>query len=244
MITINKRHFSLSPGDFYFIPWDHAITYFPDGEDPFLLAGIHLIPDFQPGKPLDFAVSHHRNDALAKKSWRRDETLTGLTGVISGHWKPSDRLNNLVDYIIKVFLGGRPNEWEMRHLAQLLLIGLYRHIHAPQNRQSHPPPLEKMIQYLENHIQNHFSLQKLATVSGRSGSAVGRLFKKHLRITPVEWLTSIRLRKASQLIASSGLRINEIGRLVGIPDPYYFSKLFKKYNGVSPLKFRNQTPVI
>ncbi|HEY8528109.1 MAG TPA: helix-turn-helix domain-containing protein [Paenibacillaceae bacterium] len=46
----------------------------------------------------------------------------------------------------------------------------------------------------------------------------------------------VRINKAKELIQATHLGIGEIGYLVGISDPYYFSKLFKKMVGLPPMQ--------
>ena len=56
--------------------------------------------------------------------------------------------------------------------------------------------------------------------------------------SPINYLIRIRLSKAKELLESSKLSVKEISEAVGYKDPYYFSKLYKKYYGKSPSKTR------
>jgi YesN/AraC family two-component response regulator len=58
--------------------------------------------------------------------------------------------------------------------------------------------------------------------------------------TIINYLNFVRVKKAGDLIADTDINFSEIGYLVGIDDPYYFSKIFKKYTGLSPTLYRKK----
>lgn len=68
---------------------------------------------------------------------------------------------------------------------------------------------------------------------------LGRLMKKETGQTFVEYLTNLRMKKAESLLKTTDLKGYEIGEQVGIPDPHYFSILFKKTTGRSMNEYRN-----
>ena len=68
-----------------------------------------------------------------------------------------------------------------------------------------------------------------------------KLFKKKMGVTPQVYQTGLRMKKARVLLSttcSSELTVSEIAHLCGYDDPLYFSRVFKKYLGVSPAIFR------
>ena len=48
----------------------------------------------------------------------------------------------------------------------------------------------------------------------------------------------MRMNKAAELLKDDRLTVAEVGYKVGVGDPYYFSKLFKSFFGISPAKYR------
>ena len=65
-----------------------------------------------------------------------------------------------------------------------------------------------------------------------------RSFKARTGMTPQRYLTSIRLGQARELLRSSTLNIGEIAAVCGYETALYFSRIFRKYTGVSPKAFR------
>ena len=67
-----------------------------------------------------------------------------------------------------------------------------------------------------------------------------KLFKKEMGMTPLEYLTRMRMKKAEMMLTTmwgNDYSIAEIGQLCGFEDALYFSRVFKKYLGVSPSEF-------
>lgn len=94
--------------------------------------------------------------------------------------------------------------------------------------------------YLETHLSNaDLGLASTAAHFYVSPGHLGRLMKKETGQTFVEYLTQIRMKKAELLLKQTDLRGYEIGEKVGIPDPHYFSVLFKKSIGRSMNEYRS-----
>ncbi|MET1138558.1 helix-turn-helix transcriptional regulator, partial [Bacillus subtilis] len=60
-----------------------------------------------------------------------------------------------------------------------------------------------------------------------------RTFKRQLNMTPIEYILKLRMAKAKQLLFSSD-KIKEIAEQVGYKDEHYFSRVFKKNEGIAP----------
>lgn len=98
--------------------------------------------------------------------------------------------------------------------------------------------IEKIIEYIKNHYMEEITLDDLAKMVYLSPTYLSYLFKKQLGITFKEYLINIRLKKSKELIETTNLSIGEISKMVGIEDQNYFSRLFKKKFGVSPLNYK------
>jgi AraC-like DNA-binding protein len=82
-------------------------------------------------------------------------------------------------------------------------------------------------------------IDRLAEQFGYSRSYFSKMFKKVNRVTPVEFLTSLRTGKARQMLRERpDLSVEQIACSVGYQDALYFSKQFRKVYGLSPSEYR------
>ena len=99
--------------------------------------------------------------------------------------------------------------------------------------------LERAAAFLrENHAQP-LSVPELAARSGFSTSHFASPFRKHTGHPPMDFLIRSRIGQACRLLDLTALSIKEIAAKVGYPDPYYFSRLFKKVTACSPKTYRS-----
>ncbi|WP_216595875.1 AraC family transcriptional regulator [Flammeovirga sp. OC4] len=130
-------------------------------------------------------------------------------------------------------------ELKIKELVLLLIqtnnvssvLELINDLYSP--RTSH---LKKVI---ELHTFSNLSIEELAKLCHLSVSSFKREFQKVYDETPSKYLSSQRIKKAKELLHSTTLPINEIAYDVGYNDPLYFTRIFKKKEGMSPSQFRN-----
>lgn len=100
----------------------------------------------------------------------------------------------------------------------------------------------KISDYVNAHLKEELSLAKICEDVGISKNKLYEISHKNFNTTIGEYVSSIRINEAKRLLTSTSLSVKEIGQQVGISDYNYFSKIFKKYVGTTPLKYRNGFP--
>lgn len=96
-------------------------------------------------------------------------------------------------------------------------------------------------EYMESHfVDPELSLNEVASRVNLSASHFSVVFSQETCQTFKEYLTEIRIKKAKELLRSTSLRAADIAYQVGYNDPHYFSSVFKKNTGLSPIEFRTQ----
>lgn len=99
--------------------------------------------------------------------------------------------------------------------------------------------VQQIMKYMENHYKEKISLDQIAENMYLSPFYISKLFKSETGDTPINYLISLRMEKAKELLnQNSTLSIQEAAAAVGYEDAYHFSKLFKKYYGLSPLYYK------
>lgn len=101
--------------------------------------------------------------------------------------------------------------------------------------------IEKAREYIEkNYISEDISLNTVAASVNMSPSYFSSLFSQEVGVTFVEYLTTVRMDKAKELLMCTDKRTSDIGYEVGYKDSHYFSYIFKKTQGCSPKEFRSR----
>jgi AraC-like DNA-binding protein len=107
------------------------------------------------------------------------------------------------------------------------------HLHAGNGK------IEKTITFMEKHLRDIVSLDELVQAAGCSRSHLNNLFRKVSGNSPLAYFLQAKMQSASRDLYFSALPVKDIALSYGIEDPCYFSRLFKKIIGVSPLKYRS-----
>lgn len=101
---------------------------------------------------------------------------------------------------------------------------------------------EKSYLYIKENFKNpDLSIDDVIATSGMSGTYFRRLFSEKAGCSPIEYLTSERLKLAEQLLLSGNFSVSEVALMSGFSDSNYFSRVVKKTYGVPPSKlYRHQ----
>ncbi len=96
------------------------------------------------------------------------------------------------------------------------------------------------LNYIEDNFRNDFSVAVLAEITGISQQYLCRIFKQTMNIRPNEYITCRRLQEAKRLLTETDIPIQEICVKSGFSDAGYFSTVFRKYEGASPMEYRQK----
>lgn len=99
--------------------------------------------------------------------------------------------------------------------------------------------VERVANYMEEHYaEESLSLSGVAQEFHLNPSYLSRIFRKEKEVGFIDYLNEIRIRHACNYLNSGGRKIYEIAELVGIPNPDYFSRCFRKKMGVSIKEYK------
>ncbi|MDP3069511.1 MAG: AraC family transcriptional regulator [Opitutaceae bacterium] len=229
----------LGPHDLYVLPWGRRIAYRPSAEAPMFTSHVHLVPWYRPGAHWVANVPHERGEPECNSPDRRDVTWPGLQGVVRLRVEADEPLGRLIDYAVRWYLNSPRVETEARALGLLLVRELLRTAaHAVAPAAHRPDELERLLVHVERGFHLGPRIEEMATLVGRSRSHVLKLFRRHLGVSAKSHVIGRQLREARELLLSTTLPIAEVGKAVGLADPYHFSKLFRRHVGLSPREFR------
>lgn len=124
--------------------------------------------------------------------------------------------------------------------AQYMLLQDTVHLlfHAMRIKSNSSDLINRICSYIQDNYQQPLSLESIADVFSISAGYLGRVFKKNTNVNLSTYIQKTRIDHAKILITTSNLHTYEIAEAVGIQDPVYFSKLFKKCTGQRVRDFR------
>ena len=92
--------------------------------------------------------------------------------------------------------------------------------------------------YIDENYQEQLSLQNLANRFYINKEYLTKLFKETYGYTVNGYISHVRISRAKELLRFTDMTVSEIGYAVGIADENYFSRVFKRVEGISPSKYR------
>ncbi|WP_138752606.1 AraC family transcriptional regulator [Paenibacillus sinopodophylli] len=105
-------------------------------------------------------------------------------------------------------------------------------------RSGWPQPIKQAVAFMEAEYAHLQSLDDTAEAAGLSKYYFTRMFKRTTGISPMDYVTKLRIEKAVSLLRSSSLSVEEIAFAVGYASGSYFSKVFRSRIGFPPADFR------
>ncbi|MHC4886239.1 MAG: AraC family transcriptional regulator [Planctomycetota bacterium] len=238
-VRVNGETLRLDPFDYLFLPWGPEMLYSADPRDPFHLSGIHLIPSYRFRGEDVFRVSHNIDSPLHRSSDRRDAPLEGLKGLVRYRVSTSSPLYLFSEYVVSTFQGRGPEREQVKRLALSLLDELRAARQGGDEELAElPASLREVLQSIDDNLHRGFSVEDVARALKRSTSQTRRLFARWLDCSPVEYINRRRVEQARRLLSTTRMPVARVAVSVGLDDPFYFSRLFKRHTGLSPLAYR------
>ena len=100
--------------------------------------------------------------------------------------------------------------------------------------------VERATHYFNENYNQNICIKDYAADRHMSDCWFNRTFKKVTKVTPIQYIISLRITSAINLLENTDHNIKQIASMVGYDDEYYFSRLFKKNTGLSPTEYRKK----
>ncbi|MEG2073791.1 MAG: AraC family transcriptional regulator [Angelakisella sp.] len=215
--SIFGKTYHISAGETFLAYPDTTISYGPDAEDPWEY----------------YWVGWSGSDA---RTLLRQTDFSRTNPVIS-----TDFGDDLRELLLGIYesRGSKPHEQaRMAGGLYLFLAYLMEHSTAPvESIDSSTGYLNCALDFVAGNYSRNISVEDIAQSSGISRSGLYRAFMKHLGISPVRYLSNLRVEQACTLLRRSDLSVEAVACSVGFEDALYFSRVFKARMGISPRKY-------
>ncbi|MED4126634.1 MULTISPECIES: AraC family transcriptional regulator [Shouchella] len=156
--------------------------------------------------------------------------------------KEAEPIRLLLRLLSETASGEITNSYIGSQRAYEFLMTLFHFLAVPPKKKL-KEPITQAITYMKDHMSDQFDLATVAHHVGLSKYYFIKQFKRELNITPMHYVSILRIKKAAYLLSKTDLTVAEVAHQVGIDDANYFTKLFKKTVGVSASKFRKNEDV-
>lgn len=127
---------------------------------------------------------------------------------------------------------------ELQELLEEVALNVVGRINR-YNKKNINQILQNAMNYICENYAMSITLNDLAEHTYVSTYYLSRMFKKELGKNFVEYLNEVRIEKAKELLRDNKHKTYEVAELVGIQDPHYFSKIFKKYVNMTPTEYKD-----
>ncbi|MEK3738494.1 MULTISPECIES: helix-turn-helix transcriptional regulator [Paenibacillus] len=155
----------------------------------------------------------------------------------------SDRIHILANQILHVANSGYLTYSSVNYLLTSLLIELSEHALQPFAskliRAQQDVTFVKITEWTRIHASEPLTVAIIADKFNYNKDYLARLFKQHTSMGPLEYIHSVRVTKAKELLTRTALSVREIATETGFTDDKYFMRLFRKYENMTPTQYRN-----
>jgi AraC-like DNA-binding protein len=240
-VTVNGKQYRFTKGSFLIIPWKHEIKYKADPVTPFNVAGVHLIPWYDPALLYTAKVAHKHDTIWWKGDSLRDIYIPGMETIVCGHLsRETVWLENLSFLAIELFHRQRLTRTTARAIATLLweeLLLLAEKLQQPMNYKE-AARVERIVEFIREHLDENISIETLCDIGAVSRSTLRRIFKKATGKSPYAWILDARLERARYLLRTTTVSVAQISQQTGFQDPSYFIRIFGRREGIPPRQYR------
>ncbi|MEZ5072627.1 MAG: AraC family transcriptional regulator [Bacteroidales bacterium] len=195
----------------------------------------------------------HRYRPLKSSGWK--EHYVGFAGVFAeqifaGPWfAQKDRWLNLghredvLDSYCKIFQCIQQEKPGYQQVAAGIVMRLLGHIVSIDKQKGYKGKrIEKVIQNacfaIRENLQESIDFEEFARENGMGYSYFRKMFKKYMGMPPVQYHLDLKVHRAKEMLMNTDKSIKEISYELGFKSIYYFSRIFKSKQGVSPSEIR------
>ena len=137
-----------------------------------------------------------------------------------------------------------------KNLLEVFLIRLCRHtdVVSRKVRMTHvidgvdiPQNVKEIMDILQANVYGNLTVADIAAAVGKSESTVKQLFARFHKHGIIRYYNSLKIKEAKRLLLSTNDAVSEIASKVGYANISYFSTVFRKQCGMSPIDWRSKT---
>lgn len=219
---INKKYHRITKNQFFVIKANTAHSYGADKNSPWSIFWIHFT-----GKHSTLFESMFNRIGYIEKPISSSQ---------------EDRSHLFESILENLELGYGIENLHYTTLCLWHLLGSFQYIPQFQrsNKTKTTDSIQQAIGFMKEHISERLTLSTIAKSVSYSPSHFGVLFTQKTNTTPLDYFNQLKIQKACTYLDFTNMQIKEIASELGFYDSYHFSKVFRKYIGLSPVNYRQK----
>ncbi|QUH28748.1 AraC family transcriptional regulator [Vallitalea guaymasensis] len=236
---------------------DHELVLILEGKGSFSVEGIeypvrpgmlfYFYPDLvHSGRtcldpPMHFLAVHfsfaltNYNDG----NWTMDTESYRLPLEPVSQLQHSLKAQQALESLYKTFIEKRESyKWKLKILFQEFVYEALYDLNNPPKNYANISRVEKALNYINEHYTESISISQLCSMIKLSRGHFTKMFKSITNKTPVEYINQVRIEHSKDLLVTTSLHVKTIAVQTGFNDEFYFTRVFKQYEGCSPSQYR------
>ena len=105
---------------------------------------------------------------------------------------------------------------------------------------SYKKQVHEVMNFVEKNIDKRITLVMVSRAVNLNESYLSRIFKNETGKNLMYFINEVKMKRAKELLKRSDILVKEVASSVGITDQFYFNRVFKKFYGVSPSKYKKE----
>ncbi|MGG2093538.1 AraC family transcriptional regulator [Bacillus sp. S13(2024)] len=222
-IIIEKKRYEIKEGMLFYLCPDVLHSLELDTEEPICCVTVHF---------------SYASVSFNENKWDITNEVELLPLHFAQELKDYYQIDTIFKKLVSSWDAKLPGyEFMTKTLLQQLLISIYQNIKKQNRNYSASLKMEKIIAYMHQNINSKITLAELSEMVQLSPTYLSRTFKETTGYSVIDFFNKIKIDKAKELIIESNKKVKEVAQALGFADEFYFSRVFKKIEGISPSEF-------
>jgi AraC family transcriptional regulator of arabinose operon len=221
-IEIDKRRMEIGPSQFIAIPANIGHKYAANEKDPWTIYWIHFKGEIA-AYIVELILQNSKN---YKPELTYNENRIKLFEDIYSNLEKGYSQDNL-RYVNMIFY---------HFLSSLLYEDKFNYVEKKKDNDI----IAMTIELMQKNIHTVVTLQEFAHFARLSVSHFSAVFRERTGYSPIEYFNHLKVQKACQYLLLTNMTVKEMAANLGVDDQYYFSRMFSKLMGYSPVVYRKR----
>ena len=222
-VRIDDKPYPMKPGLLIYLYPGLNHSFEPDSEEPLIVFTVHF---------------SYTRVLFNDDRWKVEDAVKRLPCHTIQFLTDYYQIEDLFKKLVETWYGKLPGyEFTARTFLQQLLMAIHQNVRKREKNYSASLKIEKLIEYMQQNINRKITLEELAEQVNLSPTYLSRIFKEGTDYSVIEFFNKLKIERAKEIMMDANPKIKEVARTLGFGDEFYFSRIFKQIEGISPSEY-------